>query len=287
MTAAPARRILWVDDDVYELDFWIHQLSMEGYCVETAGDVQSAKQLIAANPPDLAILDMMLPLGDDAESRLEARGGFASGMVLARWIKINHPTVRFVGCSVLPDLEVGRFFEQYGCGFIRKTHASGRDIVRLVSHALETPNPALKLRVFIVHGHDESAKLELKNYLQNVLTLPEPKILHELPSTGRSIMEKFEAAAEDVDIVFVLLTPDDKVATATESNKAKWRARQNVIFELGYFLSALHRRSGRVVLLHKGPLELPSDISGLTYIDISSGIAAAGEEIRRELAAGM
>jgi predicted nucleotide-binding protein len=35
--------------------------------------------------------------------------------------------------------------------------------------------------------------------------------------------------------------------------------------------------------LHVGPLELPSDLIGITYIDISKGIEAAGEEIRREL----
>jgi hypothetical protein len=38
-----------------------------------------------------------------------------------------------------------------------------------------------------------------------------------------------------------------------------------------------------VFLLHKGPLDLPSDLLGVIYIDISNGIAAAGDDIRREL----
>ena len=62
-----------------------------------------------------------------------------------------------------------------------------------------------------------------------------------------------------------------------------WRSRQNAILELGFFLGKLERTSGRVILLYKGDLELPSDISGLTYISIEHGIKAAGEEIRREL----
>ena len=41
--------------------------------------------------------------------------------------------------------------------------------------------------------------------------------------------------------------------------------------------------SGRVILLHQGPIELPTDLSGVTYIDISSGILAASEEIRTEI----
>ena len=53
---------------------------------------------------------------------------------------------------------------------------------------------------------------------------------------------------------------------------------------MGFFCGAFGRRSGRVILLHKGPVELPSDIAGVIWIDISSGVKAAGEEIRKEIA---
>lgn len=85
-------------------------------------------------------------------------------------------------------------------------------------------------------------------------------------------------------LAFVLLTPDDVGAPTTARDDEKRRARQNVILELGYFLGMFGRSAGRVFLLHKGPLELPSDLAGLCYIDISSGIEAAGESIRKELA---
>ena len=61
----------------------------------------------------------------------------------------------------------------------------------------------------------------------------------------------------------------------------KRRARQNVIFEMGYFLAMLGRKSGRIFLLHQGALELPSDLSGVIYIDITNGIESAGELIRK------
>jgi predicted nucleotide-binding protein len=141
----------------------------------------------------------------------------------------------------------------------------------------------MEKKVFIVHGHDDVAKLELKNYLQNTLGLPQPIILHEQPSLGRTIMEKFEDYAADANLVFVLLTPDDALANAKSSNDEKRRSRQNVIFEMGYFMAKLGRRSGRVVLLYKGALDLPSDISGIIYVDISHGIDSAGEKIRREV----
>jgi len=39
------------------------------------------------------------------------------------------------------------------------------------------------------------------------------------------------------------------------------RARQNVIMELGWFMARLGRK--RVVILHQGEVEIPSDISGV------------------------
>jgi len=137
------------------------------------------------------------------------------------------------------------------------------------------------LHAFIVHGHDRGALLELKDYIQNTLGWPEPVILDQQPSGGRTVIEKFEEAAEEIDIVFVLMTPDD-VGGKKETELVR-RTRQNVIFELGYFVGKLGRRSGRVILLYKGGIEIPSDLNGIIYIDISEGILEAGERIRREI----
>jgi CheY-like chemotaxis protein len=154
-------------------------------------------------------------------------------------------------------------------------------IYEMLGLELLTPRP----RPFIVHGHDERTKLEVKNYLQNTLGLPEPIILHEQPSLGRTLIEKFEDLAGTSELAFVLLTPDDRLANEDDDEDEKHRARQNVIFELGFFLAELGRRSGRVFLLYKGPLDLPSDLSGVVYLDIGGGIAAVSDQIRRELAA--
>lgn len=138
-----------------------------------------------------------------------------------------------------------------------------------------------KLRCFITHGHDSGLKLELKDYLQNTLKVPEPIILHQQPNRGRTVIEKFEECSDQVDVAFVLLTPDDIGGLTTA--ELKERARQNVIYELGVFVGRFGRKSGRVILLHKGTLELPSDLFGVIYIDVNQGIDAAGEAIRKEL----
>ena len=134
--------------------------------------------------------------------------------------------------------------------------------------------------MFIVHGHNNEAVLELSQLLQNSLGLGEPTILRDQPQAGRTIIEKFEEYALDSDLVFVLLTPDDIVESLNIDAR---RSRQNVIFELGFFYGLLGRRSGRVILLHKGAVELPTDISGIVYIPIDNGVKAASEDLRTEL----
>lgn len=138
-----------------------------------------------------------------------------------------------------------------------------------------------KLRTFIVHGHDTESKLALKDYLQNTLSFPEPVILHQQPNKGRTVIEKFEDCSDEIDVAFVLLTQDD-IGGALKGEQ-KERARQNVIFELGFFVGKYGRKSGRTILLQKGNLDIPSDLAGVVYINIANGIESAGEEIRREL----
>ncbi|MFI5624090.1 TIR domain-containing protein [Nocardioides sp. NPDC051685] len=123
-------------------------------------------------------------------------------------------------------------------------------------------------RVFIVHGHDDAHKHELARVLQD-LTSTTPIILHEQPSGGRTILEKLEAFAASAGFAVALLTADDLGrAKGAESESA--RARQNVVFEAGYFAGRLGRE--RVVMLHETGVELPSDLSGVVYV----GLDAAG-----------
>lgn len=84
-------------------------------------------------------------------------------------------------------------------------------------------------------------------------------------------------------MVFVLMTPDDIAFSPRMSNGKKRRARQNVIFELGYFYAQMQRTSGKIIVLHKGNLELPSDISGIIYIDITEGINSKKDSLHKEL----
>ncbi len=94
----------------------------------------------------------------------------------------------------------------------------------------------------------------------------EPVILNEEASRGKTIIEKFEHHA-DVGFAVVLLTPDDEGALRGEDGSPGLRARQNVIFELGFFIGRLGRE--RVCALTKGgDMEIPSDYAGVVYIPL-------------------
>ncbi len=138
-------------------------------------------------------------------------------------------------------------------------------------------------KVFLVHGHDDEAKWEVAEFLRKIAL--DPIILHEQPSGGRTIIEKLEAYS-DVAFAVVLFTPDDVGGTkATEVGDLKARARQNVIFELGYFVGKLGR--GRVCLLHKATAEIPSDLSGVVYEAIDPAGAWKTKLANELLAAGV
>lgn len=121
-----------------------------------------------------------------------------------------------------------------------------------------------KPRVFIVHGHDDAAKLEVALTLQRAGF--EPIILHEQASNGKTIIEKIEKYT-DVCYAVVLYTPCD-LGRAKENTQERPRARQNVVFEHGYLIAKLKRN--RVCALVKDGVETPGDMSGVVYIPMGN-----------------
>lgn len=120
-------------------------------------------------------------------------------------------------------------------------------------------------KIFIVHGRDARTKGAVDRFLKRLKL--KPVILHTKPNMGRTIIEKFEAYA-DVEYAIILLTPDDVGGEKSEGVKPelKKRARQNVVFEHGFFIGKLGRE--RVCALRGEDVELPSDMSGILYITI-------------------
>lgn len=156
--------------------------------------------------------------------------------------------------------------KQYGPG--GAAYAGGRML----------PQPGDPTKVFVSHGHDDKAKIDVKSFLESRNL--EPIILADQPNAGRTIFEKFEDYG-DVGFAIILLTADDigRAATASDADMRQ-RARQNVIMELGYFMAKLGR--GRVCALLRDGVEIPSNISGIVTIRLASD-GKWQNELSREL----
>jgi predicted nucleotide-binding protein len=123
-------------------------------------------------------------------------------------------------------------------------------------------------QVFLVHGHDEAANEKVSRFVEKLgLVLVR---LSEQPHGGRTLIEKLEDYS-DVAFAIAVLTPDDLAAPIDKAeNRQEWkpRARQNAIFELGVFVGRLGR--GKVCILYKPGVEIPSDYRGVGYVPMGS-----------------
>jgi len=138
-------------------------------------------------------------------------------------------------------------------------------------------------KIFIVHGHDNEMVQTVARFVSKLGF--EPIILREQPNQGRTIIEKFEDFS-DVDFALVLLSPDDEGKSIEEEILHK-RPRQNVVFELGFFIGRLGRQN--VVVLHRevDDFEMLSDFQGVLFESYREGwefrvakeIKAAGFEV--------
>jgi predicted nucleotide-binding protein len=136
-------------------------------------------------------------------------------------------------------------------------------------------------KVFIVHGHDHEARNDLTKLLKRMGITP--IVLSKTLDGGTTIIEKFEKHACQCEFAIVLLTPDDKSAGSLRASE-KYRARQNVIFEMGWFYAKLGRH--KTLLIYRGKVELPSDVTGILYKKFSKSPVELKSEISAALKAG-
>lgn len=114
-------------------------------------------------------------------------------------------------------------------------------------------------KVFIVHGHDNALKQEVARIIEKQGL--EAVILSEQANGGKTIIEKIEENS-DVGAAICLFTADD-YGRAKDATSENLRARQNVVFEAGYFMGKLGR--GNVILIASPDIEIPSDLQGVVY----------------------
>jgi predicted nucleotide-binding protein len=119
-------------------------------------------------------------------------------------------------------------------------------------------------KIFVVHGHDELMEQTVARTLEKLNLVP--IIMHEQPNKNKTIIQKLSDYADSVSFAIVLLSPDDKGYKKDQNPEtAKFRARQNVILELGYFIGKLGMDKVVTLLKDDPDFENPSDYHGVLY----------------------
>ena len=244
--------LLFADNDPDFLKVRSEFLAQEGYHIITAANPTEARKKLEHAYVDLVILDIRLTNEEDEKD--------LSGLMLAREVARTVPKIILTGFpsydyvreALKPSLEG----LSAAVDFVAKQEGPDA-LLRAVQTALR------RREVFVVHGHDEAARETLARFVEKLGL--RAIILREQPNGGRAIIEKFEDHA-DVGFAIVLLTPDDVGGMQASPQQLHPRARQNVIFELGYFIGKLGR--AKVAALYKEGVEIPSDYYGVLFISL-------------------
>jgi len=133
--------------------------------------------------------------------------------------------------------------------------------------------------IFIVHGHDIELRDEVEQTLRDWGI--ETVILQQIDAVNDSLFQKFLTFSEDVEFAVVLLTADDYGASRRQydapnvgDRALQFRARQNVILELGFFYGYLGWEN--VFVLFKPAqevfpnFEIPSDLGGILFDQVDN-----------------
>src|SRR5262245_38333563 len=114
-------RILYVDDDRFASDTLCAALRDAGFAVDYASTVTAALSHTEQTMYDIAIVDVMMPIGN--LGFVETRGGFETGIALARRLKDAMPGLKVLGITQRETLETEKWFRAHGNGLYLKSEA--------------------------------------------------------------------------------------------------------------------------------------------------------------------
>jgi predicted nucleotide-binding protein len=151
-----------------------------------------------------------------------------------------------------------------GVGF--ESHARNGSV-----SSMPSPSPAAPVavkrpkQIFLLHGRDEKRMHAVVELLEAAGS-HEVTVMHDGPSEDAKLVERFAGATQS-GYAIVLLTADDVGTPRLALDEEPYfspRARQGVVFQLGFLVGAL--TPSRVCVLYEHGVELPATLDGLGYV---------------------
>jgi predicted nucleotide-binding protein len=172
--------------------------------------------------------------------------------------------------AVAPDADTGA---AVGAELAARAPTVGAELaaqqdVAVPAERVETsaPAPMRARRVFLASGRDERWRQAVAHLLEQAGS-HELTILDERPEERATLFERSDEQLAGPRYAVVLLTADDIGAPRLQSAEEPYfapRARQQVVFEMGFLVAAL--TAGRVCVLYEEGVELPCELDGISHV---------------------
>ena len=261
--------VLLVENVKYELDYYHNLISRDRdgiYAIKDASTPLDAKRLLNTirddgRPAfDLVVTDIRLVAEEDPD---DISGVEIAELALKRNISVILMTRKEKFSAVrriLDPVTRGNLALQVN---LYGKNESDEALLELVETTIRGRN------VFIVHGHDHDMLSKVKSFVEDIKLYPVVLQNEVIPGT-MPIFDKLKRYSL-VSYVIVLMTPDD-IGNALRRPEDKYlRARQNVVFELGYFIGK-YTENFVAVLIPEGMSEIFkefSDFYSMEYLAVS------------------
>ena len=241
------------------------------YCinVDCATTPSECIKNIQNNIYDLVMLDVCRR-GDEANpsdnDAVSERRSARYGLTLYDIIKEQHEDTKIFVLSNLALPELRRVFINKNIEhFICKTDNSPEKIKQIVQNYFDTEMKRIFNNVFVVYGHNRAMYNAVNGYVKK-LGLNSIDLLENSNGGIQSVFDALVKCSYSIEFAIILLSADD-IALDVENNKITRRARQNVIFEMGFFAGALGKDNVIVLYEKNENFEFPSDIKVVYYTE--------------------
>src|SRR5476651_194901 len=153
MASQPAM-LLIVDDEIQQRKLLETLLRHEGYQIVSAASGEEALRLVAQQPPDLILLDIMMPGMDGYEVAHQLKGNQATANIpIIMLSALSEPDARVSGLETGAEEFLSKPVERV------ELWLRVRNLLRLKAHGDQLKNHSLMLEQQLQHHQHESARL--------------------------------------------------------------------------------------------------------------------------------
>ena len=268
-------KILICDDNTHYVDRLYPEISKLNYhnidyCVDIDVGItpETCMEKLRCNTYDIIILDVCIRDGATTKTNYDVLWSLAQseyyGPDMYKEAIKHNPEAKVFVLSNLKIFNLRTIFNNADVEYFCKKQTTEIDIARHIKNYFDTGKKRIYNNVFIVYGHNEHMRTSVEKYV-NKLGLKSIDLLENSSGGLQTIFDALVDCANAVECAIILLSADD-VVLSNNSKKKQYRARQNVIFEMGFFAGFLGENKVIVLYEEHEDFEFPSDVGGIFYI---------------------